>query len=49
MHQPMMMATKLHEIGKTGLTAHAPVLYVVPVNVVFQRTARELAALVSRS
>lgn len=46
MHEPVMMATKLHQIGKTGLTTLAPVLDMVPVNVMFQRTGRKLAALI---
>jgi hypothetical protein len=48
MHQAVMMTTKLHEIGKTGLTALAPVLDMVSIDVVFQRTTWELAALVPR-
>jgi hypothetical protein len=46
MHQPVMVATKLHKIRQAGLTIFAPVLDIVPVYVVFERTAWELAAFV---
>jgi hypothetical protein len=48
MHQPVMVTTKLHEIGKTGLTALTPVLDVVPIDIMFECAARELAAFISR-
>jgi len=47
MHQSMVMTTKLYQVSKTGLTTFAPVLDMVPVDIVFECATRELAAFIS--
>jgi len=47
MNQPVVMPAEQYEVVETGVTAIGPMLYVVSVNEMLVRTAREAAIPVS--